>query len=875
MGLEINLQECMHKGLVGAIGAIPGTVCAHPFDVVKIRMQTSGTSDPFRGGVRKAINAVAAGGERPGRPGAFQASQFFRGLAPAMQQKVITRAPMFLLAELCTQTVQIAGLSRTQACFVGCFCSGFITGSAAALPEYRKVLQSQRVRAQGTSTVLAVMRNCWGECCCIPGDGRWHVDSVSHIQKTMARDTRTSCSQSMSVPGVMEELAEHITLGDVPAAGGRRLNRHTLKATGSAGGSTPLSLGTAKAKAKVQAPAKEDSGSWVLPSVDKDISEYYTGRAPCYAWVQTSETLYLFTPLRNPQMQEATTDEEKEPANAPHPVQLDLTNEGKTLRLMVEGNAILDGSLAHAIKPGDEIWMIEEAPDGRDFVVVELDKLVPGINWSSVLEPQVDVLGPYSHPVVKMPDILTEEEESLVAETLQHLRRTKRTLQPVEGRAAARGDVISVDMQGYEMKEDGSRGNELDVGSAKGLELELGASTFSAEVERSLEGIAMGETRDVQVADSEQLLPELNDEFAKEIKREEQFKQAGTMEGIPEEEEGVAKVRQVAQTQVTCHWADLGSQEATAEEAGFSLEVPEQRLLLVAICRNSGRSAGFIEELAVAARFVAEKEARTCQTGWSLGLVESEAAQGLMQKIDMDDVERKTWSKQLGEPDEGETLKQVGKDPPREYQAEVRLNKLSSFCEVLSWLRYQMEDRDSLDDWRRAYDNRPLHSIWSKNKWNEPVRSALTSCFQNSRFMVTSLQYMHRHVGDCVDQVYRTHAEKQAGLLHGHNRAFAVSAEQPEVWRMADYFRQHQLPNLTWMDRPFSAMIATDLPLLLVRLWPAVRATEQSYYGDVGGPPRIGVLAKRQATPLANRILQPKLNLGSKALRGYGSNFGK
>ena len=90
----------------------------------------------------------------------------------------------------------------------------------------------------------------------------------------------------------------------------------------------------------------------------------------------------------------------------------------------------------------------------------------------------------------------------------------------------------------------------------------------------------------------------------------------------------------------------MGSQEATAEEAGFSLEVPEQRLLLVAICRNSGRSAGFIEELAVAARFVAEKEARTCQTGWSLGLVESEAAQGLMQKIDMDDVERKTWSKQ-------------------------------------------------------------------------------------------------------------------------------------------------------------------------------------------------------------------------------------
>jgi len=472
------------------------------------------------------------------------------------------------------------------------------------------------------------------------------------------------------------------------AAGARRLNRNALKATGSAGGSTPLSLGTVKAK--VQAPAKEeDSGSWVLPSVDKDISEYYTGRAPCYAWVQTSETLYLFTPLSKPQ--EATTDEEKEPAN----VQLDLRNEGRTLRLMVEGNAILDGSLAHAIKPGDEIWMIEEAPDGREFVVVELDKLVPGINWSSVLEPQVDVVGQYSHPVVKLPDILTEEEESLVAETLQHLRRTKRTLQPVEGRAAAFGDVLSIDMQGYEMNKDGSQGKELDVGSAKGLELELGASTFSAEVERSLEGIAMGETRDVQVTlgqraggmggqqiicavtcqgIKEQLLPELNDEFAKEIKREEQFKQAGTMEGIPEEEEGVAEnfsladlraeigreVRQVAQTQsndavdtqlrahlrqtlqVTCHWADLGS-EGTAEE-----------------------------ELATAVRFLAEKE-------------------GLMQNIDMDDVERKTWSK-LGEPDEGETLKQVGKDPAREYQdanREILRGRIRD--EVLSWLRYQMD----------------------------------------------------------------------------------------------------------------------------------------------------------------------------------------
>ena len=40
---------------------------------------------------------------------------------------------------------------------------------------------------------------------------------------------------------------------------------------------------------------------------------------------------------------------------------------GTKRRLMVEGNAILDGSLAHAIKPGDEIWMIEAVP-ALDFV---------------------------------------------------------------------------------------------------------------------------------------------------------------------------------------------------------------------------------------------------------------------------------------------------------------------------------------------------------------------------------------------------------------------------------------------------------------------------------------------------------------------------
>jgi len=467
----------------------------------------------------------------------------------------------------------------------------------------------------------------------------------------------------------------------------RRRNQ-ARKATGSASGSSPLNLGNAKQGVKEKTEAESsDSGSWVLPSVDKDVGEYYAGRAPNYAWVQTSETLYLFTRL--PEV------EAEAEADGPN-VTLELQQEGTIVRLIVHGNAILNGRLAHQIKPGEQIWMVEEAADGKDYVVCELDKLTPGINWASVMEPEVEATADYSHAVVEMPEILSEEEEKLVGETIEHLQKSHRILAPVEGRAAAFGDVLTVDMQGYELQSDGSRGEPLEIGSATGLEVELGAGGLSRKVEASLEGIAVGETRDVEVTLGqragglggtaiicavtcqelkEQQLPELTDDFAQMIKRQDLFKQAGTAEGIPEEEEGSAEkftladlraeitqeVRQVAQTQsntnvdtqlqshlrqkikVTCNWADLGSQEAVLDE-----------------------------ELAVRARFVAERE-------------------GLMPLIDMDAVDRQAWDK-LGEPDEGESLKQVGKDPAREYQdAHRTVLRETTMNEVLHWLRQNME----------------------------------------------------------------------------------------------------------------------------------------------------------------------------------------
>lgn len=71
----VDLKECATKGLIGALGVIPGTVAAHPFDVIKIRMQTSKDSIPV---------AMATVSKTKGIKG------FYGGIGSAIQQKTIT-----------------------------------------------------------------------------------------------------------------------------------------------------------------------------------------------------------------------------------------------------------------------------------------------------------------------------------------------------------------------------------------------------------------------------------------------------------------------------------------------------------------------------------------------------------------------------------------------------------------------------------------------------------------------------------------------------------------------------------------------------------------------------------------------------------------
>lgn len=132
MPLDIDYGECLKRGLIGGIGAIPGTCGSHPFDVLKIRMQVQGD---------KLLPAIRHTYASTGSPAAF-----YRGFFPAIEQRLITRAPMFLFSELYSQAVeQNTGWSKTTSTYVGSCGSGFTTGFLAGIAEYRKKLLSQGV----------------------------------------------------------------------------------------------------------------------------------------------------------------------------------------------------------------------------------------------------------------------------------------------------------------------------------------------------------------------------------------------------------------------------------------------------------------------------------------------------------------------------------------------------------------------------------------------------------------------------------------------------------------------------------------------------------------------------------------------------------
>ncbi|GMI20614.1 hypothetical protein TrRE_jg5373 [Triparma retinervis] len=122
--INVNIQQSLSRGLTGAIGSIPGTILAHPFDVTKIILQ-SGLASNFRNSLPLALKG-------PTGP--------YRGLTAGIKQKFITRGPMFLLSDFFTQTLHVkTPLTLDQSVFFGSVLSGYSTGALASLSEWSKV----------------------------------------------------------------------------------------------------------------------------------------------------------------------------------------------------------------------------------------------------------------------------------------------------------------------------------------------------------------------------------------------------------------------------------------------------------------------------------------------------------------------------------------------------------------------------------------------------------------------------------------------------------------------------------------------------------------------------------------------------------------
>ena len=134
----LGYQAAILSGLVGAVGAVPGTVMSFPLDAIKIRQQTCPV------GFVAAASSISSG------------VGFHSGLGHAVLQKVVTRFPMFLVSAVAVDRAE-GLLSEDKAAWCGSAVSGYVTGSLASAAEWNKVQRSVGVK-RGGSVVLRSLK---------------------------------------------------------------------------------------------------------------------------------------------------------------------------------------------------------------------------------------------------------------------------------------------------------------------------------------------------------------------------------------------------------------------------------------------------------------------------------------------------------------------------------------------------------------------------------------------------------------------------------------------------------------------------------------------------------------------------------------------
>ncbi len=155
------------------------------------------------------------------------------------------------------------------------------------------------------------------------------------------------------------------------------------------------------------------------------------------------------------------------------------------------------------------------------------------LSFSATVEVRPDIqLGTYDGVEVKEQNLTVTDEE--VAQTIDRLREMYAQLEVVEGRPVQKEDTLVIDFQGFR------EGKAIDGAKASDYMLALGKGSLIPGFEDQLEGMSKGETREIKVTfpgdysnaelagkDAQftvtlkeikrAVVPELNDEFAKDI----------------------------------------------------------------------------------------------------------------------------------------------------------------------------------------------------------------------------------------------------------------------------------------------------------------------------------------------------------------------
>ncbi|EMR05179.1 Trigger factor [Bhargavaea cecembensis DSE10] len=193
-------------------------------------------------------------------------------------------------------------------------------------------------------------------------------------------------------------------------------------------------------------------------------------------------------------------------------------------------DAVLPEAYTHAI---DEAGISPVAQPEID--VEEIEKDQPVVFKANVtVKPEVK-LGEYKGLEVERQDTAVTDEE--IEEQLNDRRQGNAEFVIKEDEPAAEGDTVVIDFEGF------TDGEAFEGGKAEGYELELGSGNFIPGFEEQLVGVKSGDSKDVEVSFPEEYhaaelagkpatfkvtvhevksreLPELNDEFAKEVDSE-------------------------------------------------------------------------------------------------------------------------------------------------------------------------------------------------------------------------------------------------------------------------------------------------------------------------------------------------------------------